>query len=317
MPLRYALTLTALLALAACSDGTATQSGGTLPPTGGGAQPDPVTPLPGVDPIDLSGTGTVDLGTGQGIAATQSSSSLIGTPTAAALTLTTVDGRITGLNVAGDGVTLSIADPFQPITFELGGATFRNSGNGTEGILRTGILSADGSAVAPLEYMVYGAWSEQAPISGSPIDFAAVHSGNRTPTGRIPSGGSATYEGSAVGVLTAHDLLGGTNNRQDYHATVALSTTDFQNFDFETSNSTLDGRDDVSSLIDLSGTLSRNGTGLSGTVVGSSPGYTGSVDARFYGPDADEIGGVFSFGNDTESTVASFGASRDPAFVSP
>lgn len=301
MPLRVGLALTALLALGACFDGAATQPS-TMPPD---------QSLPVVDPIDLSGTGTVELAASESLSGTRSvGGNVIGDPRAADVILTTDAGAITGIEVDVGGLIYTAISPSRPIKTVPGGVAF-SFFPGSDGVLRTGIVSEDETEVAPLNYMVYGTWSEEHLTDSA--GHTAIHAGNRTPLDRIPGGGAATYTGSAVGKEIAE--VGGAFTVREYRATVGLSTDNFQDFTFVTSNTMVDGM--AASGKDMSGTLGRNGNTLGGPISGNSGSVNGSVSARFYGPDADEIGGVFSFSDATESTVASFGATQNPAFVSP
>ena len=310
MPLRFSLAMTAILALAACSDSDGTSGPST--PAGGGSGP--VT----VDPLNLPDTGTVEQIEGEGVSGNQTRGfgGGVESPEAAAATLGTEGGDITQITASIQALTMSVDTLNSSVTPAPAGVVFEDPDQDSlNGTLRTGILSVDGLETAPLEYMVYGAWSVQ-DTSAVPVRFAAVHAGNRTPAGNMPTSGNATYTGSAVGVL-ADDLgsTGGGVIRADYTAALQVSTSDFESFSFTTSDTEIDGsaRNDL----DLIGTLNRTGNGLTGDISAplSTRVESGQATARFYGPNADELGGVYSVTNGVLGNIAaSFGASRDPQF---
>ena len=303
MPLRPSLAIAASLALAACSDSDGTVTSGPS---------DPSTPgQPSILPINLPDTGTLDLTEGEGMSGTLRGG--VTAPTVTTVTLGTEGGDITQIASTGEGVTLSVDTLNGTVTPEAVGVDFEDPDQDSlRGTLRTGILAASGVEAAPLEYMVYGAWFNDDIASSA--RSAAVHAGYRTPVGDMPTSGSATYTGTATGVEIRDAGLDVT--RTEYEATVQLSTSDFEDFSFTTSGSRVGVNSDNS--LNLIGTLERTGNTLSGSISAPTAlgGGTGQASARFYGPGAEELGGVYAvqFSGPDRNITASFGASRDPQF---
>ncbi len=122
---------------------------------------------------------------------------------------------------------------------------------------------------------------------------AAFVIGNETATSAINARttGTLTYDGD----FQATGSLAGSNTQTEYEGGITV-VVDFVSDDADfTLDGTLDGSDDV----DLTGTgLGISGNGITGSLnctAGCSGGVGSSeVDATFYGPDAEELGGVLS-----------------------
>jgi transferrin binding protein len=151
--------------------------------------------------------------------------------------------------------------------------------------------SFTGSALGDFNYQSYGAWAR-----GNIDDVLtrATSTGPATTPAAIPTTGTATYTGTAKGFYWIN------GNAQSYATTANMNAgVDFASREvaFSTSNTTVAGGppDGPQPFLDLSGTL-RYGAGsndIRGTVTTRSGEMSGPAQARFYGPQAQEIGGVY------------------------
>ena len=158
-------------------------------------------------------------------------------------------------------------------------------------------VAVDATAVVPAwNYQSYGVWLNQ--TSPSTFQAGAMSAGAVTPGSAIPTMGSGFFNGAANGFYV--DSMG------TPHSTGAFmqATADFQNrsIGFLTTGTQIISLNDPtatpinSPLLDLSGTLTYDAgvNRFSGTVTTTSPVLTGPATGRFYGPAAQEIGGVYS-----------------------
>ena len=155
---------------------------------------------------------------------------------------------------------------------------------------------ANGSAPGEFNYQTYGTWTR------APSDFAQLMSrstGQATPTAALPTTGTATFTGTARGVYT----FAGNATRQattaDMSATVNFGAREVG---FSTSNTVLGpggGGEGARPELNMTGTLrySAGVNNFSGAVTAPGAGLSGSANGRFYGPAAQEIGGVYSLGS--------------------
>ena len=154
----------------------------------------------------------------------------------------------------------------------------------------------------------------------------AVSFGNVTPVTGIPTSGTATYNGSSSGTYV--DRSGAVFE----HAAQMTSTVDFtaRSVAFSTTGTTISPLNAASpvpaSALNVSGNLTITSganqftgavTAPGGTINGVvTPAMTGSATGRFYGPTAQEIGGVFSLkattnpGTSPQTMLGGFGGKR-------
>jgi transferrin binding protein len=150
---------------------------------------------------------------------------------------------------------------------------------------------------ASLSHMAYGEWNANTTgLQNSPVGgFFAF--GNATPGASIPTTGSATYTGRWQGLSNgiASTRIDGpiTGSALFSNRTVGLSALD------------------SAGLLRFSGTLSYAAgvNSLSGPISNGSGNLTGSATAQFFGPNAQELGGVFRLinGGGTPQLIGSFG----------
>lgn len=157
-------------------------------------------------------------------------------------------------------------------------------------------------------HQTYGLWAT--PQTANTADGLGVFSvGTQTAGASVPTSGNATFRGKAHGMWI--DTLGAANIVKSD----ATLNADFANrsIDFATTNSqTLGGGS--ASFVNMNGTLTY-GPGsneISGNVAtAGGGGMTGTLDGRFYGPGAQEAGGVFSLeGSRGQFYTGAFGTTR-------
>ena len=159
-------------------------------------------------------------------------------------------------------------------------------------------------------YQTYGVWA----LQPSPTTFqtGAISVGAATPGSAVPTTGNATFTGFSSGFFT--------ENMQPYFSSALVSAAvdwSARTVNFTTSNTTIGNLNSGGTLaasdLDLSGTLnySPGANQFTGAVSATRNTMSGSATGRFYGPTAQEMGGVFGLqGSNTSSYVGAFGARR-------
>lgn len=161
-------------------------------------------------------------------------------------------------------------------------------------------------------YQSFGAWDVQWQGSGFD-DIGAASFGSATPDSSVPTGGTATFAGKLGGLYVGADGKGAI-------AAADLSVgVDFgaRSLTFASTGTRLT-RDLVTgpaaSSLDLSGTLtySPGSNTFSGTLSNSGGTMSGDSQGKFYGPAAQELGGVFTLKSATgvERFTGAYGAKR-------
>lgn len=207
--------------------------------------------------------------------------------------------------------------------------TFDKRLGDTLGLITNGPLSgyasvaikANGSAIgiaaepAPVgwKYQSYGVWVTG--ITGTSGTIGAASVGNRTAVVSLPGTGNAIFSGNAGGFyidpqgtpyLTAADMVAVADFGTRTLSISTLNTSkssDFQTFV-------------ASPQLDLSGRatiFSQNSLEQFLGFIASRNSMTGDLSGSFYGPTANEIGGVYAVrGNGVEAMVGGFGGRSDP-----
>jgi hypothetical protein len=171
-----------------------------------------------------------------------------------------------------------------------------------------------------LSYTAWGWWlvipsSVTNPPGPNATEFyGAWLAGYQTPGGSIPSSGSATYRGNVEG------FVGGVADGPQYLTGGITITADFADRSVTGQATGLQIRgDDLPSAtndIAFSATFNPATDLFTGTTsVTSADGLfsgaaSGVVSGRFFGPAANEVGGVFTLSDTGHQLIASFGASR-------
>ena len=125
----------------------------------------------------------------------------------------------------------------------------------------------------------------------------------------MPTAGSATYTGGTAGYVTAggdyflaESDFEAVANFDD--ATIAVASTGTWGTDIE------GGHENATTLpgLDFNGSGNIDGAGFNVVITN---GYgAGEVDGRFYGPNAEELGGIFHASGSGVDYFGSFGAQR-------
>ena len=160
------------------------------------------------------------------------------------------------------------------------------------------------------EYQTFGLWDKDISLTSGRGGTFSV--GNTTPESSIPTSGTATYQGIAAGYTT------------DTNGEIGVATADFAaEADFSSRSLTISTTDTTVVLVstgvvsmpehNMSGTLSYTaGSGTFNGIVSTDSGYTGEATGKFYGPNANEIGGVITIplGNNVSAVALGFGAKQ-------
>ena len=161
-------------------------------------------------------------------------------------------------------------------------------------------------------YQSYGAWETG---RGTGSGYAAVASvGNMTSGAGIPTTGNAIYTGYSGGVAISADGTQDFIVSSDFQATADFST---RSVSIQATNSgSYDPVNDITNINDTQynytgvATYDAGSNSLHGTII-TSGGNNGTVCARFYGPSASEIGGIFEArGAGVSGYFGAFGAKQ-------
>jgi len=180
------------------------------------------------------------------------------------------------------------------------------------------VISADGTRYAlaanPFgygwNYQTFGVWSTRAGTGSGTYGDMSV--GSATQGSSIPTSGTATFSGYSGGRYV-------NSSGQYFFTSSSMSAaTDFaaRTVTFTTTNSQVTAdllNVSANSNLNMSGNLTYSAaTNLITGNVSTTGGLTGTVNARFYGPTAQEIGGTFAVdsGGGLEGYIGAFGGRR-------
>ena len=167
------------------------------------------------------------------------------------------------------------------------------------------------AAVAPAaaalghQYQSFGVWNER--LDAFRGQITVWSQGQPTPAQAIPASGSATFQGKLSGAYVSAAGIGG-NAASDLRVSADFGA---RSLGFASSGTTVNGA--AAPNLDLRGTLTyAPGQGrFSGNLANASGSLRGSTSGQFYGPRAEELGGVFAAtGAGTERFVGAYGAKR-------
>ena len=210
-----------------------------------------------------------------------------------------------GLNLDGELTRFSITTPDTSVTFDAGRGDTIAVADGLVAALTqdldTAFVGADPIALG-WDYQSFGVWLTDAGTGSAQVGSASF--GRVAPVAAIPASGSALYVGRLGGVyvnpagtdsaLIVSDLA----VTADFGArTLGFTTGNVSDFDSGAA------RPDLA----LRGTLgyAAGTNGFSGTLTNSAGTMSGPTRGRFYGPAAEELGGVFFM--QAESGFEAFG----------
>lgn len=213
--------------------------------------------------------------------------------------ITTPVTDLTWSEAAGD----SAVDYVAILTFENAAAT-------------TGFDAADSlDPSLDWNYQTFGIWQDLS-VSGNIATYkmGAISGGNQTSGLGIPDKGEADYVGLAFGYFTD------TSNDAYVFTAVADAKVKFdvQSINFFTTgtaaqNIATDDEPTPNTGYNLSGTLTYSAAtnNITGAVTSANSNLSGSINARFYGPAAEEMGGTFSLtGTGPQVMAGGFGMKR-------
>jgi hypothetical protein len=187
----------------------------------------------------------------------------------------------------------SLTSPLSPATF------LSLFGTNNFGFLNnTTYLATQSTGTQLLNTSAYGLWGNADGFSSSRFGGFAI--GSLTPSAAMPATGSATFNGSTIGVggSDAYTFMGSAQIIANFSANTA--TTNFTNI------TTTDVSGKAQSLPNLTGTSSISGNAYAGSISGT--GLTGTVNGNFYGSAAQETAGVWQASNGGSILIGSYGA---------
>jgi hypothetical protein len=185
-----------------------------------------------------------------------------------------------------DTGSLAITSSFGPSNINVGAsnATFtvysKNSGTETFRLLNQGA----GNPLIQLTYVDYGEWKRSSTASGTTnVNDTYVVFGSKTAGASVPRTGSATYntiyDGSFVNKNGAYAINGNGGITADFGSGGLTYTA------------ALNGLPSGALAVSGSGSIAFNSGNF--TASGSSAGYSMNLYGGFYGPAAQEVGGLF------------------------
>jgi len=184
-----------------------------------------------------------------------------------------------------DTGSLSITSSFGPANVDSGASSTeftvysKNGGNETFRLLN--------KSAVPLTYVQYGEWKRSATASGTTsVNDTFLVFGDKTTKAQMPHSGSASYTTMYDGNFVDKDgehALDGTGTMTASFGSGSLGYT-----------ATINGAPDGSLAFAGTGSISYAGNIMTSN---STSGYTLSQYGNFYGPAAEEVGGLFKLSN--------------------
>jgi hypothetical protein len=327
----WALLTTASLALAGCGGGDSTTPVAPTPIFSAGTTSSSAVPLTPVPAVQATGGANF--------------SNMTTATTFPALSATMTG--YTGVNPSMTAPSFDLTGASMQITYDpgvsfifsksSGGTTYVDTyGSGTFGIDQwhvvkelqvSGLTNAYSAFVyyVPsysseiLDYTQFGFWSRDTTSEATNSVISSYVAGYVTPTASVPATGSATFVGRTIGagVRTGYDgtyLIRGAMvaNANFAAGTVATSFTDV------VGTNSLSGISTIFS--NFGGTANIAGgafsgpvasTATTGTILGGTGTLSGTLVGQFYGPNAEEIGGIWSLtGGGGWNATGSFGGQQ-------
>jgi hypothetical protein len=211
------------------------------------------------------------------------------------------DGKVTGM---------SLLAPASSVVFAPGSVNCRPLGACAAGDTeKTGVVL--NPATLGWDYQTFGIWA----INGAPLQVGAISAGAVTPANAVPTTGSATFTGHAGGFY-----FDGAGARLTTDAQMsAIANFSNRSIQFSTTGTMVSTPENppVTSArpaLNLSGNLSYapGSSQFSGNVSTADNALSGNASGRFYGPNAQEIGGVYGLnaGSGGARMIGGFGGKR-------
>jgi heat shock protein HslJ len=244
-----------------------------------------------------------------------------GSGTASAFKLDTINSTNStarvGYDSAGNPTALSLSAPSSSVSFpSVNIRTDEKTGR------RTAFAALDsnsnGVMVDPSyfgwNYQSFGIWMRDP--SAASFQAGVMSAGAVTPGSAVPTMGSATFTGQAGGYY--FDGAGGrfsTDAQMRAEANFQTRNIDFRTFGTLASTPTNPPQRTARPELDLSGNLSyaAGANQFSGNVSTANNALSGTASGRFYGPNAQEIGGVYGLsGSSGQRMMGAFGGKQQP-----
>jgi len=277
-------------------------------------------------PANISQTLQLNGGTSTGLSisatATTTSSALtinsVSDPNPATVTVTPsgtiTDVTLSATNARLTGNTSQWASPTDTVVINSNSMEACAGGNCDTTLRGLNLYTTDTTIPAGpvFQYLTWGDWYEDSDFSGtvnSVVGFLVV--GQPTLPANIPVSGTATYTGLTMGIIADS----ATSHVGDFHANFS-ATADFSARTLTVSTSGMTVMMNHTPVprpdLDYFGTLSYSpgSNQFSGTVNTTSSGGTGTATGQFFGPAAEEIGGVVKINGGTFGAIGTFSGKR-------
>ena len=189
-----------------------------------------------------------------------------------------------------DTGSLTTTSSFGPSNQTSSNATFTNYGTPTNSFRRLN-LSASNPLIV-LSYVDYGQWRRKTTVgSTTSVNDTYLVFGQKTPGASVPRTGSASYttivDGTFVNKNGAYAISGNGNLTANFlGGTINYSET-------ATGTKEVGSGSVAFGTMTGTGSIAFNAAGFSGTGTTDAQGYKMDVNGYFYGPSAQEVGGLF------------------------
>ncbi len=238
--------------------------------------------------------------------------------------------------INGAGATIAVQDATNSqVEVKIPGLSidaFLAIGNGTSVRDDGNIVTNYEVPLGNLSYVLLGRWAYYANFGNSPTNIGEVLGGFQTPTSGMPTTGSATY--SLAGGVAGWAVVPGVSSsgitpytpvsiRGDASFTANFRTGQvtgsFTNMLASDISNLAPGPSQAWNNISISASIS--GAAVSGTTTTTSTpsgslafaSGTGTIKGGFYGPNADEIGAIWTLYDGTRAAIGSVGAKKAPS----
>jgi hypothetical protein len=214
------------------------------------------------------------------------------------------NGTINGLSVTTSNGTIDWSTSDGDAIDSSGGVVTAVSAGGNQ----TAAFNDPNNSSSGWNYQTYGVWTDI--VSSATFNVGLVSTGLPTAGSSIPTTGTANFLGQTEGFYVD---AGGNLYSTQADVNVAANFTG-RSLAFTSSNSQ---KMDLSDVVTSASNLNMNGTltysagnnEFTGTVTAT--GLTGTNTGRFYGPHAEELGGVFSLtGSGVQYYSGAYGAAQ-------
>jgi hypothetical protein len=209
------------------------------------------------------------------------------------------------INASLVGDTSSWTTPGDAVNLSISGLEACSGGNCNTSLRDLDLLA--------FQYLAFGGWGQDSGSSGN-INSAAgfLTVGQPTPPANIPTSGNASYSGFSTGALIDSSTSTSSVLSANFSATADFSA---RTISVNTTGTELENSSGVTISTpqhNYSGTLgyAAGANQFSGTVNTASSGLTGTATGQFFGPSAQEIGGVFDLSGGTINAIGLFAGQK-------